>query len=149
MPQSVVDVMSGVLSHGVSNLGGDFGASHDAEKVVAQGRLAMADLFNADQSEISFGQNMTSITFAVSGALARTWEPGDAIVVTSLDHDANFTPWVRAAEESGVEVRMPISTRQAASSTRRRSLISSMSGCGWSPPASPPTPSAPWSMCVP
>jgi cysteine desulfurase family protein (TIGR01976 family) len=49
---------------------------------------------------------MTSITFAVSRALSRRWRPGDAIVVTSLDHDANFTPWVRAAKDSGVEVRI-------------------------------------------
>lgn len=66
----------------------------------------MADFFNADPSEISFGQNMTSITFAVSRALARKWRPGDAIVLTSLDHDANFTPWARAAEDAGVEVRV-------------------------------------------
>ena len=106
VPQSVIDAMSRVLEHGVSNLGGGFGASHDADETTTQGRLAMADFFNADPSEISFGQNMTSITFAVSRALARTWRSGDAIVVTSLDHDANFTPWVRAAEEAGVEVRI-------------------------------------------
>ena len=106
-PQSVIDAMSRVLEHGVSNLGGDFGASQDADETTTQGRLAMADFFNADPSEISFGpQNMTSITFAVSRALARSWRSGDAIVVTSLDHDANFTPWVRAAEEAGVEVRI-------------------------------------------
>ena len=105
-PQSVIDAMSRVLEHGVSNLGGGFGASHDADEATTQGRLAMADFFNSDPSEISFGQNMTSITFAVSRALARTWRNGDAIVVTSLDHDANFTPWVRAAEEAGVEVRI-------------------------------------------
>ena len=98
--------MSRVLEHGISNLGGDFGASRDADETTTQGRLAMADFFNADASEISFGQNMTSITFAVSRALARSWRSGDAIVVTSLDHDANFTPWVRAAEEAGVEVRI-------------------------------------------
>ena len=105
-PQSVIDAMSRVLEHGISNLGGDFGASQDADETTTQGRLAMADFFNADPSEVSFGQNMTSITFAVSRALARTWRSGDAIVVTSLDHDANFTPWVRAAEEAGVEVRI-------------------------------------------
>jgi cysteine desulfurase family protein (TIGR01976 family) len=106
VPQSVIDAMSRVLEHGVSNLGGGFGASHDADETTTQGRLAMADFLNADPSEISFGQNMTSITFAVSRALARTWRRGDAIVVTSLDHDANFTPWARAAEEAGVEVRI-------------------------------------------
>jgi cysteine desulfurase family protein (TIGR01976 family) len=106
VPQAVVDAMGGVLSHGVSNLGGGFGASHDAEEVVTQGRAAMADFFGCDPGEISFGQNMTSITFAISRALSRSWRSGDAVVVTSLDHDANFTPWARAAEDTGVEVRI-------------------------------------------
>lgn len=105
-PQRVIDAMGNVLSHGVSNLGGGFGASHDAEEAMSQGRAAMADFFNASAEEISFGQNMTSITFSVSRALARSWSRGDAIVVTSLDHDANFTPWARAAEDAGVEVRI-------------------------------------------
>jgi cysteine desulfurase family protein (TIGR01976 family) len=106
VPKGVIDAMNAVLTEGVSNLGGDFGASLLAETTTANGREAMADFFNADPTEISFGQNMTSITFAVSRALARNWGPGDAIVVTSLDHDANFTPWVRAAEDSGAEVRI-------------------------------------------
>jgi cysteine desulfurase family protein (TIGR01976 family) len=106
VPQSVIDAMSAVLSHGVSNLGGGFGASRDGEETMARGREAMADFFGSDPGEISFGQNMTSITFAVSRALSRSWGTGDAIVVTSLDHDANFTPWVRAAEDIGVEVRI-------------------------------------------
>jgi cysteine desulfurase family protein (TIGR01976 family) len=106
VPQTVIDAMGGVLSHGVSNLGGEFGASHDAEEAMAGGRAAMADLFACDPAEVSFGQNMTSITFAVSRALSGAWRSGDAIVVTSLDHDANFTPWVRAAQDTGVEVRV-------------------------------------------
>jgi len=106
VPQTVIDAMSAVLGEGVSNLGGDFGASLFAEQITNQGREAMADFFNAAPGEISFGQNMTSITFAVSRALARTWQPGDSIVVTSLDHDANFTPWVEAARDRGVDVRI-------------------------------------------
>ena len=106
VPKPVIDAMNAVLTEGVSNLGGDFGASQLAERITADGREAMADFFNANPSEISFGQNMTSITFAVSRALARSWGPGDAVVVTSLDHDANFTPWVRAAEDVGAEVRI-------------------------------------------
>jgi cysteine desulfurase family protein (TIGR01976 family) len=106
VPQQVIDAMSGVLRDGVSNLGGGFGSSDHADTITIEARQAMADLFNADPNEISFGQNMTSITFAVSRALATTWKPGDAIVVTSLDHDANFTPWLMAAEETGVDVRI-------------------------------------------
>ncbi len=106
VPQAVIDAVSGVLGQGVSNLGGGFGASHDAEEAMTQGRGAMADFFNSGPGEISFGQNMTSITFAVSRALSRSWSRGDAVLVTSLDHDANFTPWVRAANDVGAEVRI-------------------------------------------
>jgi cysteine desulfurase family protein (TIGR01976 family) len=106
VPQSVIDALSGVLRDGVSNLGGAFGASAAAERIMTEGRAAMADFFNARPGEISFGQNMTSITLAVSRALAGEWREGDAIVVTSLDHDANFTPWARAAADRGVEVRI-------------------------------------------
>ncbi len=106
VPRQVIDAMAQVLREGVSNVGGGFGSSDYADHITTEARQAMADMFNADPNEISFGQNMTSITFAVSRALANTWKPGDAIVVTSLDHDANFTPWVRAATEAGVEVRI-------------------------------------------
>ena len=106
VPDTVIDAMDGVLREGVSNLGGGFGASERADQVTADARRAMADLFNAEPSEVSFGQNMTSITFAVSRALASTWGPDDAVVVTSLDHDANFTPWARAAADAGAELRV-------------------------------------------
>lgn len=106
VPQSVIDAMSGALARGVSNLGGGFATSADAEAITYDGRQAMADFFGARSKEISFGQNMTSITMAVSRALSLQWSPGDAIVLTSLDHDANFTPWARAARERGVEVRV-------------------------------------------
>jgi cysteine desulfurase family protein (TIGR01976 family) len=74
--------------------------------VTTQARIAIGHLFNASPSEIVFGQNMTSLTFAASRALARTWDSGDSIVLTSLDHDANFTPWDMAADDSGVHVRV-------------------------------------------
>jgi cysteine desulfurase family protein (TIGR01976 family) len=106
VPKAVIDAMDAVLTEGVSNLGGDFRASQLAEDTTQRGREAMSDFFNADPSEISFGQNMTSITFAVSRALARSWGPDDVVVVTSLDHDANYTPWVRAAEDARAEVRV-------------------------------------------
>ncbi|MEX1124621.1 MAG: cysteine desulfurase-like protein, partial [Acidimicrobiia bacterium] len=104
--QQVIDAMSAVLRDGISNSGGGFTTSDYADLITAEARRAMADMFNADPNEISFGQNMTSITFAVSRALATTWAPGDAVVVTSLDHDANYTPWVRATADAGAEVRI-------------------------------------------
>lgn len=98
--------MSAVLRRGVSNLGGGFGPSDDAVRITDEARSAMARFFNATPGEIVFGQNMTSLTFAMSRALARGWDSGDSIVLTSLDHDANFTPWDMAADDSGVYVRV-------------------------------------------
>lgn len=106
VPRSVIDSMTGVLTAGISNLGGGFGPSRDSVRISADARAAMADLLNCHTSEVVFGQNMTSLTYAMSRALARTWQPGDAIVLTSLDHDANFTPWAQAASELGVDVRI-------------------------------------------
>ena len=90
----------------VSNLGGDFGASQDAAEITTKACAAMGRMFGCDPHAISFGQNMTSLTFAVSRALARTWESGESVVLTSLDHDANFTPWHMAADDGGVHVRV-------------------------------------------
>lgn len=106
VPATVIDAMSGLLRNGVSNLGGGYGASDDAVHATTAAREAVARWIGAAAGEVSFGQNMTSLTFAVSRALAETWSAGDAIVLTSLDHDANFTPWVMAAERAGVEVRV-------------------------------------------
>ena len=107
VPESVIAAMSGVLEAGVSNLGGGFDSSRLAEEVTDSARQAAADLFGAaDTEEIVFGQNMTSLTFSLSRALARSWRPGDRILVTSLDHDANVTPWRLAAADAGVAVDM-------------------------------------------
>jgi len=106
VPRAVIDAMSGVLVEGVSNLGGGFGTSDDAGRVTEAARAAMGRFFNASPGEIVFGQNMTSLTFAMSRALARGWGSGDSVVLTSLDHDANFTPWRMAADDSSAKVRV-------------------------------------------
>jgi cysteine desulfurase family protein (TIGR01976 family) len=106
VPHSVIDAMSGYLSHGGSNAGGPFFTSRYTDEVTHAARLAMMDLYNARRpEEIVFGQNMTSLNFSLSRALARTWQPGDEIIVTRLDHDANISPWLLAAEDRGVTVR--------------------------------------------
>jgi len=105
VPQGVIDAMSAVMIEGGSNLGGQFVTSVEAEQITDDARQAGADLLGAQPSEIVFGQNMTSLTFSMSRALAATWQPGDEIVVTNLDHDANITPWVMAAAERDVTVR--------------------------------------------
>ncbi len=102
----MIDAVARVLEEGVSNLGGGFAPSTAADTITAEARAAMADVLGCGPREVIFGQNMTSLTLAMSRALAETWGPGDAIVLTSLDHDANYTPWVRAAADRGVEVRV-------------------------------------------
>lgn len=105
-PESVIDAMAGYLRSGSSNLGGPFLTSREADDVTEGARQCIADLFNARRpDEIVFGQNMTSLTFAMSRALAETWNPGDEIVLTRLDHDANVAPWLLAARDADVTVR--------------------------------------------
>lgn len=106
VPQQVIDGFSGYLAHGGSNNGGPFLTSRHSDAITSAARRAMMDFYNATRpEEIVFGQNMTSLTFAVSRAIARTWQPGDEIIVTRLDHDANISPWLMAAEDRGVTVR--------------------------------------------
>jgi cysteine desulfurase family protein (TIGR01976 family) len=105
-PAGVIEAMAGRLRVGTSNIGGAFGASREADAVVAGAREAVADLLGGHPEEVAFGQNMTSLTFAVSRALARSWGPGDEVVVTRLDHDANVAPWRLAAADRGAAVRL-------------------------------------------
>ncbi len=104
--QRVIDAMSGYLAQGSSNLGGPFFSSRQTDEVVQAAREAIMDFLNARRpEEIAFGQNMTSLTFAVSRAIGRTWQPGDEIILSGLDHDANISPWLMAAQDHGVTVR--------------------------------------------
>jgi cysteine desulfurase family protein (TIGR01976 family) len=105
-PTRVIDAMADYLRRGSSNHGGPFLTSREADAAADAARLAMRDLLNARRpEEIVFGQNMTSLTFSVSRAIARDWQPGDEVVVTRIDHDANISPWLRAAEDRGATVR--------------------------------------------
>ncbi|HKZ91363.1 MAG TPA: cysteine desulfurase-like protein [Candidatus Limnocylindrales bacterium] len=89
-----------------ANLGGAFAASRETDALIHDVRAAVADFLGAtDAEEVSFGPNMTTITFALSRAIGATLQRGDAIVVTRLDHDANVAPWLAMAEERGLEVR--------------------------------------------
>ncbi len=106
VPQSVIDAISGFLTRGGSNHGGAFTASRDSEATHEEARAAVADLFGARPDDyVAFGMNMTSLTFALSRALAADWGPGDEVVVTRLDHDANISPWLRAAADTGATVQ--------------------------------------------
>ncbi len=106
VPNSVVSAMAHYLQKMNANHGGRFLTSQESDGMLATAHRIFADFLNAsDPGEVYFGQNMTSLTFALSRALARNWKPGDEIVVTLLDHDANYSPWVLAARDAGAEVR--------------------------------------------
>jgi cysteine desulfurase family protein (TIGR01976 family) len=104
--QSSLDRVLGYLTECNANHGGAFQTSQQSDSILEEAHAAMADFYNAKQpEEIIFGNNMTTLTLHISRSLARTWNPGDGIVVTRLDHDANITPWVLAAQDRGCEVR--------------------------------------------
>jgi len=103
--QKAIDRMEGYLIDSNANQGGAFATSRRSDAVLKESRRAVADFLNAScQDEIIFGANMTTLTFSISRALSRTFKPGDEIVVTRLDHDANITPWVMLAEERGCRI---------------------------------------------
>lgn len=103
--QSIDRLTTYLLNHN-ANHGGAFATSVHSDEILDQAHLAMADLLNASRpEEIIFGNNMTTLTLHISRSISRTWNPGDTIVVTRLDHDANVTPWVLAAQDRGVNVR--------------------------------------------
>jgi cysteine desulfurase family protein (TIGR01976 family) len=104
---TVIEAAAGFMAAGGSNLGGPFATSEETQAVVDAARAASAHLFGAERpDEIVFGQNMTSLTLALGRALARTWQPGDEIVCTTLDHDANVSSWMQAVGEAGAVVRL-------------------------------------------
>jgi cysteine desulfurase family protein (TIGR01976 family) len=104
VPQQVIDAIADYLSRNNANTGGAYHTSRNTDRMIAEARSAMGDFLNCDADEIVFGANMTTLTFAMSRALGRDLAPGDEIVLTLLDHDANFSPW-KALEEKGVIIR--------------------------------------------
>ncbi|MGB2592480.1 MAG: cysteine desulfurase-like protein [Candidatus Acidiferrum sp.] len=104
VPRPVIDAVQNYFLKSNANTCGAFPTSRGNDAIIASSRAAMADFFNCDKDEVVFGQNMTTITFALSRAIGRSLEPGDEIVVTTLDHDANVAPW-HALEEQGVVIR--------------------------------------------
>jgi cysteine desulfurase family protein (TIGR01976 family) len=104
VPRQVMDAVQNYFLKSNANTCGPFETSRSNDAIIASSRAAMADFFNCDKDEVVFGQNMTTITFALARAIGRVLEPGDEIVVTTLDHDANVAPW-RALEEMGMVIR--------------------------------------------
>lgn len=106
VPDSVAGAVRDYLLLENANQGGAFAPSAATDARVAAARAAATDLFgNDDPEEVVFGANMTTLTFHLSRALARTWRKGEQIAVTDSDHDANVTPWVLAARDAGCTVQ--------------------------------------------
>ena len=104
VPDLVIRAVTDGLARAASNVGGAFPASHRSEEVVAAARRAGADLLGGLPDEIVFGPNMTTLTMAFSRAVIGSLRPGDRIILTRIDHDANVAPWLLAAADAGIEV---------------------------------------------
>lgn len=106
VPDTVVAAVSRYLTTMNANHGGVFASSRRSDAMLDEAHRAAADLVGSDDPALTvFGPNMTTLTFALSRALSREWRPGDEVVVTQLDHDANVTPWTLAARDAGATVR--------------------------------------------
>jgi cysteine desulfurase family protein (TIGR01976 family) len=104
-PASVIDAVAEAYRVGTSNAGGRFTSSQRADAYLLAAREAVADLVGGDPDGVVLGPNMTTLTYRFARTLADTWRPGDNVVVSRLDHDANVRPWVQAAARAGVDVR--------------------------------------------
>lgn len=104
VPRQVADAIYEYLLHENANTAGAFLTSRKTDAMLAGAHQAMADFLGCESKEVYFGQNMTTLTFALARSIGRELNPGDEIVVTTLDHDANVAPW-RALEEQGIVVR--------------------------------------------
>ncbi|MEC7101825.1 MAG: cysteine desulfurase-like protein [Actinomycetota bacterium] len=104
LPDFVADSMRTAMTEPLSNRGTMTQSELNAESIVLGSRLAAADLLGCDPAGVVFSRSMTEATFMVARTLAKDWGPGDRVVVTDLDHDANVRPWVTYAEKAGAEV---------------------------------------------
>ncbi|MFE7648489.1 cysteine desulfurase-like protein [Streptomyces phaeoluteigriseus] len=104
-PQPVIDAVAEALAHPLANRGQLTEGERNAEGIVLAARRAMGDLLGTDPGTVVFGRSATQLTYDLARTLARDWGPGDEVVVTRLDHDANIRPWVQAAEAVGATVR--------------------------------------------
>ena len=101
----VIDAIAGTLRRAVSNQGSAFEAARRSGEIVDAAREAVADLVGGTADGVVFGPSATALTYTVARTLAKAWRPGDEVVVSRLDHDANVRPWVQVAEQHGVTVR--------------------------------------------
>ncbi len=104
LPNSVIDAIAGAYRAGIGNSGGAFPASRRSDVITDECRRAVADLTGGEPGGVILGPNMTTLTYRLARTLAAGWGPGDEVVVTRLDHDANVRPWVQAAAAAGATV---------------------------------------------
>jgi cysteine desulfurase family protein (TIGR01976 family) len=105
VPVAVLDAIADAYRSGIGNVGGAFAASARSGAIVAGCRRAVADLVGGHPDGVILGPNMTTLTYRLAETLSRGWQPGDEVVVSRLDHDANVRPWVQAAGRRGAVVR--------------------------------------------
>jgi cysteine desulfurase family protein (TIGR01976 family) len=105
VPTAVIEAISWAAAAGLGNSGGAFPASSRADEITASCRAALAALTGGQPDGVILGPNMTTLTYRLAGALSKQWKPGDEVVVSRLDHDANVRPWVQAAQRVGATVR--------------------------------------------
>ncbi|MER5949508.1 cysteine desulfurase-like protein [Streptomyces sp. NPDC001904] len=105
MPQPVVDAVAAALTAPLANRGRATEAERNADRIVVEARAALGDLLATAPGTVVFGRSATQLAYDLSRTLAKTWQPGDEVVVTRLDHDSNIRPWVQAAEAVGAKVR--------------------------------------------
>lgn len=106
VPQSVIDAVGYYMAHTNANRGGQYATARESDELLESAHATLAQFVgSANAQSVVFGANMTTLTFAVSRAISRTWKPGDEVIVTRLDHDGNVTPWVLAARDAGATVK--------------------------------------------
>ena len=105
VPSPVIEAIAGAYRSGIGNVGGAFPASDRSGSIVAECRRAVADLVGGEPDGVILGPNMTTLTYRLAATLAKAWRPGDEVIVSRLDHDANIRPWVQAAAQAGVTIR--------------------------------------------
>lgn len=105
VPQSVIDAMTDAFTGPLCNRGEHTAGARNAESIVLDARTALADLLGADPGGIVFGRSSTQLAYDIARAIAATWQPGDEVVVSSLDHECNIRPWAQAAQRVGATVR--------------------------------------------
>jgi len=104
-PDEVIEAIAGYLRESNANVGGPYETSRRTEELITGARTAAARFLRCTPEEVVFGANMTSLNFTLSRTAGRTFRPGDEVVVTRLDHDANVAPWLELAHDLGLELR--------------------------------------------